>query len=82
VPAPRLVDVKLEDPETIYREVIENLERLVSAGLVHGDLSQFNILLHGDPVFIDFSQSIPSSHPFARELLQRDVKVKQTFLKS
>ncbi len=45
------------------------------AGLVHADLSPFNILM-GDriPYFIDMSQSVLISHPRALEFLKRDLK--------
>ena len=45
------------------------------ADLVHGDLSQYNILLsHGHPYIIDLSQATLRSHPSSRELLERDIK--------
>lgn len=42
------------------------------AGLVHGDLSEYNMLYFDGPVFIDFGQAVLKEHPRAPELLQRD----------
>ncbi len=58
-PAPRLQDVRPEDPEACLRAVLEGVESLARAGVVHGDLSAFNILVHaGELWFIDFSEGI------------------------
>lgn len=42
------------------------------AGLVHGDLSEYNMLYFDGPVFIDFGQAVLREHPRAPELLRRD----------
>ena len=58
-PAPRLQDVCLEDPETFLDFVLAGVQRLARAGVVHGDLSAFNILVHrADAWFIDFSEAL------------------------
>src|SRR2546426_2701510 len=58
-PAPRLKDVVLEDPREFLDQVLDTVRRLIGAGVVHGDLSAFNILVHGgDPWVIDFSEAI------------------------
>lgn len=57
-PAPRLKDVRLDDPASFLAAVLEGVEALARAGVVHGDLSAFNILVHdGKPWFIDFSEA-------------------------
>jgi len=57
--APRLKDVVLEDPREFLESVLDALRWLIGAGIVHGDLSAFNILVHeGDPWLIDFSEAI------------------------
>jgi RIO kinase 1 len=72
--APMLKDTKL-DTDRVYEEVIENVKKLYNADLVHGDLSEYNILMHrNQPVIIDLSQAVPRSHPLANELLERDIK--------
>ncbi len=58
-PAPRLHDVRLEDPAAVQAQVLDGLRALVGSGVVHGDLSAFNILVHdGEAWFIDFSEAI------------------------
>ena len=58
-PAPRLKDVRLEDPGEFLDRVLDGVRGLAAAGVVHGDLSAFNVLVHGgDPWFIDFSEAI------------------------
>ncbi len=58
-PAPRLVDVRLEDPEPVLQEILNGIETMARAGVVHTDLSAFNILFHdGHPWFIDFSETL------------------------
>jgi RIO kinase 1 len=76
VPAPRLRDVKLEEPERIYQAIEGYMVTLYQeAKLVHSDLSEFNILLYEDePVIIDMGQSVLLDHPMSREFLVRDVR--------
>jgi len=76
VPAPRLKDIRLEDPQQVYETVVEYMRLLYQkARLVHGDLSEYNILLHEDrPVIIDMGQAVMLEHPMAREFLARDIK--------
>lgn len=74
-PARMVKDDFPEKPEDFFKKVVKNIKKLIDAGLVHGDLSDFNILNHDEePVFIDMSQSTLINAPGARELLQRDIK--------
>lgn len=74
-PAEQLKDAPPKNPEEFYATVIEYVKLLRSKGLVHGDLSEFNILnLDEQPIFIDFSQASPVDAPNARELFDRDIK--------
>jgi len=75
-PYPRLKDVEIENPEYGYRSVIEGIEELwKNQEVVHGDLSEYNILVEEDElVWIDFSQGVHKTHPQAREMLERDIK--------
>jgi RIO kinase 1 len=58
-PAPRLHDVRLEAPEDFLQAVLAGVDSLAAAGIVHSDLSAFNVLIHeGRPWFIDFSDAI------------------------
>ena len=58
-PAPRLQDVRLDEPAPFLEELLGSVEALARAGVVHGDLSAFNVLVHdGHAWFIDFSDGI------------------------
>lgn len=58
-PAPRLQDIEPESPENTLDQVLHGIESLAMAGVVHADLSAFNILVFdGSPWFIDFSEAI------------------------
>jgi len=54
--------------------VIKEMKKLYKTGLVHGDLSEFNILNRNNkPVIIDLSHAIPVLAQSSRELLERDI---------
>jgi RIO kinase 1 len=77
-PAPRLGDLSFEEREAreIYQQLLREVTRMLSAGVIHGDLSEFNVLMseHG-PVLIDFPQSINAANSqSARKFLLRDVE--------
>ncbi|MGA8541965.1 MAG: serine protein kinase RIO [Thermoplasmata archaeon] len=74
-PAPRLRDAMIEDPRAVYEDLVTQIGRMVrKAHLVHGDLSPYNTLFaEGKVVLIDVAQAIPSDHPQAPELLERDI---------
>jgi RIO kinase 1 len=65
-------------PEAHCDELLEMIEKLWRRGFVHGDLSEFNILMHGHspsvPYVIDVGQGVLEGHPKAREFLKRDVE--------
>jgi RIO kinase 1 len=80
--APRLKDKKPKNPKEFLEEIINNLRRMYKSGLVHADLSAFNILNFNDkPVFIDFSQCSTLKHPRAEEFLNRDIRNICTFFR-
>ncbi|TNF86595.1 MAG: hypothetical protein EP301_08345 [Gammaproteobacteria bacterium] len=59
--APMLAHVRLSEPEAerAYRMLLEDLALMLECGLVHGDLSAFNILYHeGRPRIIDLPQAV------------------------
>ena len=81
-PAPPLKDSPPEEPEKFMGLVIEQMQKLYKAGLVHGDLSAFNILnFEEKPYLIDFSQATTIKTPNSEELLMRDVKNICTFFR-
>lgn len=75
--APRLNDVEFSADEarihhaTLLKEVV----RMLCAGIVHGDLSEFNILMSSDgPVIIDLPQAVDAAgNNHASSMLERDV---------
>lgn len=75
--APRLNDVKLTAAEasSYHREMMTQIVRMLCAGLVHGDLSSYNVLLGGDGlVIIDLPQAIDAAgNNNAGGMLLRDV---------
>ena len=76
-PAPRLDDVAF-DAETAreyHAQMIVEIVRMLCAGLVHGDLSEFNVLVdHSGPVVIDLPQAVNAAgNNSARMMLTRDV---------
>ncbi|MEM1606773.1 MAG: serine protein kinase RIO [Candidatus Bathyarchaeia archaeon] len=76
VSAPLLKEVDLKSPERMYRMVLSHVKRLYrGAGLVHGDLSEYNIMVwRGKPVLFDFSQAVPIEHPTSDQFLLRDLE--------
>ncbi|MFT3923242.1 MAG: PA4780 family RIO1-like protein kinase [Myxococcales bacterium] len=83
-PAPRLGDVVLdrEGAQQVFDHMLAEVVRMLAAGVVHGDLSDFNVLMGLDgPVIIDFPQAIDaSSNQNARKILRRDVDNLHNFL--
>ncbi len=70
------------EARAIFDRLLREVVRMLAAGLVHGDLSDFNVLMSADgPVLIDFPQSVDASrNQNARELLIRDVDNLTAFL--
>ncbi|OLB45972.1 MAG: hypothetical protein AUG17_02330 [Crenarchaeota archaeon 13_1_20CM_2_53_14] len=75
VPAPHLREVPLQAASSWYDKIVEMVKDLYhKAKLVHGDLSEYNILVpNGYPMLIDFAQAVTIEHPEAREFLRRDI---------
>ncbi len=76
VAAPKLKDVVLDDPKKTLKNILNQIKLMYRAGLVHADLSEFNVLMQGEkqkPVIIDIGQGVIIRHPRAREFIIRDV---------
>jgi len=75
-PAPILKEVELKDPRGALETLMIYVHRLYhKAKLVHGDISEYNVMVKGDElVLFDFGQAMLTSHPLAVELLRRDVE--------
>jgi len=76
-PAPRLKDANLSASKAreLYRSVLVSVRNMFHVcKLVHGDLSEYNMLYHqGDAFIIDVSQSVEHDHPHALEFLRKDL---------
>ncbi len=76
--APRLNDLELTDTQarTYHAALITEVVRMLCAGIVHGDLSEYNVLVTADgPVIIDLPQAVDAaSNNNAAQMLERDVE--------
>lgn len=76
--APRLNDVEFTEAEALmhHQTLLREVVRMLSAGIVHGDLSEFNILLGSEgPVIIDLPQAVDAAgNNHASSMLERDVE--------
>lgn len=76
-PFPKMKDVEIENPEGAFNVVLKDIKKLWNEEqLVHGDLSEYNILVtdESELVWIDFSQGVHKTHPEAENLLKRDIE--------
>jgi len=75
--APRLNDVEFTaaDARKHFHTLVREVVRMLCAGIVHGDLSEFNILLGSEgPVIIDLPQAVDAAgNNYASSMLERDV---------
>ena len=75
--APRLGEVELsaETARAYHRFLMQQVARMLHAGLIHGDLSEYNVLVGPDgPVIIDLPQVVSAAgNNAARQMLRRDV---------
>jgi RIO kinase 1 len=83
LPAPLLREIDIEEPSSFYQKLLNELHLLFTkAGLVHGDLSEYNVMVWEDkPVIFDVSQALLINHPLANSLLQRDIFNVNTYFK-
>ena len=74
--APVLRETDIRNPQRVYRQILNEMRRLYTkARLVHGDLSEYNIMLwKNQPVLFDVSQAVPLEHPMADQLVRRDLE--------
>ncbi len=79
-PYPQLREAGLEkdDARAVFKTIVKYIGLLyVKASLVHGDLSEYNILMNPEtkePIIIDMGQSVTPEHPRAQQFLQRDLE--------
>ena len=74
-PAPQLRNAVMKKPNSNYKDVVGFIvDGYKKAHLVHGDLSEYNILLFRDkPILIDCGQALTADHFNAKEFLMRDI---------
>jgi RIO kinase 1 len=76
--APRLNDVVLTEElaRAYHHALLTEVVRMLCAGVVHGDLSEYNVLVGSDgPVIIDLPQAIDAAgNKHASSMLERDVE--------
>jgi RIO kinase 1 len=83
IPWPQLRNAEIPDPAKTYEDIIRIINILYNkAELVHGDLSEFNILYGDQPYLIDMGQSVTRDHPRALPFLMRDIKNINRFFKN
>ncbi len=75
--APRLVHAQLTQAQAadLFAQAVANLRLCAAHGIVHGDLSPYNMLVWDERLFfIDFPQAVdPVAHPEGFRLLERDI---------
>jgi len=75
--APRLNDIELsaDIARDFHARLVREVVRMLCAGVIHGDLSEFNILAAADgPVIIDLPQAVDAAgNNHASAMLERDV---------
>ncbi|MEM2953348.1 MAG: serine/threonine-protein kinase RIO2 [Candidatus Bathyarchaeia archaeon] len=75
---------EIPKPEKVLREILRNIRKAyLKAGVVHADLSEYNIILKPDMhiLIIDWPQYVTREHPNAQQLLKRDVENVLNFFK-
>jgi RIO kinase 1 len=75
-PAPLLKEYAPEDPQAFYDQVLIEMQLMwQKAGLAHGDLSEYKIMVYKEkPVIFDVSQSMLTIHQMAPHLVERDIQ--------
>jgi RIO kinase 1 len=81
--APRLSEVEFDREQALdyHERIIADIVRMLCAGLVHGDLSEFNVLVDANgPVIIDLPQAVNAAgNNSAAMMLERDVNNMRTY---
>ncbi|MEW6294902.1 MAG: serine protein kinase RIO [Candidatus Diapherotrites archaeon] len=79
IPSNTMKETDIKDLSKAYNTMIEWIARMYKAGLVHSDLSEYNVLVRESEgeqelVLIDIGQAVLASHPKAREFFERDLR--------
>jgi len=73
-PYPTLKEKKSKEPEKEFNLIIDNVDKLYKTGLIHADLSEYNILMGKKIYFIDFAQGTIKNNIMAKDFLKRDIE--------
>jgi len=74
IDANELYRVKLENPEHVLDLILDEVREMYRAGVIHGDLSQFNILINEEGIWIiDFPQYVTRDSEISEDFLLRDL---------
>ncbi len=70
------IDLQPGEAQPLFERIVHNIDLMLANGIIHGDLSAFNILYwDGDITLIDFPQVVmPDANPLAWPLFKRDVR--------
>jgi RIO kinase 1 len=75
IPAPMIKNVEIPSPVKTFNQLLRMItDGYTKAGLVHADLSEYNILWFKGPVIIDVSQAVLKTHDNAKRYLIRDIQ--------
>jgi RIO kinase 1 len=74
LPYPTMEMLGPKNPEKELKSILADVKKMYKAGLVHADLSEYNILNGKVPQLIDFSEGVVLGHPHSGKFLERDVK--------
>jgi RIO kinase 2 len=82
VDGPNLNRCRLDEPARVLDEILVNVRSAYRAGIIHADLSEFNIMIErGRCVIIDWPQWMEAGHPNAQQVVQRDIENILAFFK-
>ncbi len=75
IPGTTLNRCSLERPEEVLAEILDNVRKSYQAGVIHADLSEYNVMHDGCRAYIiDWPQWVSTDHPNAGDLLKRDLE--------
>ena len=75
LPYPTMEAMGLLHGEKDLESILDDIKKMYKAGLVHADLSEYNVLMGDVPYLIDFGQGVIKRHPNSEKFLERDVSI-------